>query len=125
MSARCLESARTPSSRYPLVRVGKRMVPEHRLVWEQANGPIPEGAFICHHCDNSRCVNLEHLYLGNALTNNRDSFRRMRHPDQHRQTCLHGHPLDGVKRHRDSVTRYCLTCNRDMVRAFREAQRAC
>ncbi len=36
----------------------------HRLVWEEANGPIPPKHEICHRCDIRCCINLDHLWLG-------------------------------------------------------------
>ena len=50
----------------------------HRLMWRLLNGPIPAGAYICHHCDNKKCANPDHLYLGNAQTNIQDAVRRGR-----------------------------------------------
>ena len=49
-----------------------------RYSWFLANGPIPEGAFICHHCDNPPCVNPAHLYVGDAKTNGQDASERGR-----------------------------------------------
>ena len=44
----------------------------HRVAWELANGPIPDGMCICHHCDNPPCCNVDHLFLGTKQDNSRD-----------------------------------------------------
>lgn len=50
----------------------RRGVLAHRLAWEKANGPIPEGLCVLHRCDLRRCINVEHLWLGTCADNNRD-----------------------------------------------------
>ena len=52
----------------------------HRVAWEKANGPIPEGLCVLHECDNPPCRNVEHLFLGTRVDNNADKMAKGRHP---------------------------------------------
>lgn len=39
----------------------KRMMMYHRYIWEEVNGPVPEGYEIDHICRNRNCCNPDHL----------------------------------------------------------------
>lgn len=50
---------------------GKRMG-AHRHAWELENGSIPEGLYVCHHCDNPTFVRPDHLFIGTCKDNMQD-----------------------------------------------------
>jgi hypothetical protein len=57
-------------------RYGQRRA--SRVAWELGRGPIPEGIYVCHHCDNPACINLDHLFLGTQKDNIADCISKGR-----------------------------------------------
>ena len=49
-----------------------------RLSWYLHFGEIRRGRYVCHHCDNKRCVNPKHLFVGTAQDNMDDCIRKGR-----------------------------------------------
>ena len=50
----------------------------HRAAWIAEHGAIPQGMHVLHKCDNRKCINLDHLFLGSNAENVADKVAKNR-----------------------------------------------
>jgi hypothetical protein len=102
---------------------GYRMA--HRVAWESSFGPIPDGLFVLHRCDNPPCVRPDHLFLGTNTDNVRDSVAKGRAANQRKTHCPNGHEYTADNTTVSQGRRNCRACRRSRPdpRGHRERDR--
>jgi len=73
---------------YPRIRWNGKVLSAHRVAYELHYGVAPGTKLVCHKCDNTYCVNPEHLFLGTIFDNNRDRSKKGRNA----KLCGERHP---------------------------------
>ncbi len=113
----CLEYTGYISARkYPVLRFGDGFQRGNRLVYKLAVGNIPEGLCVLHKCDNPKCLNPKHLFLGTHKDNNWDAINKGRDAGTSTQCrkkthCLRGHAFSGRNLRIDkNGSRVCRKC---------------
>lgn len=99
-----------------------------RVSWVIHNGEIPEGYLACHKCDNPKCCNPRHIFLGTNRENVLDSSSkgRTRNGNKGKTHCVKGHPLYGANlgfNGGDTHYRYCRACRYEWQRNRYAAQK--
>jgi hypothetical protein len=63
---------------YPRISLQGQTHALHRLVWTLKYGAIPPGMELCHRCDEPRCINPDHHFVGTHQANMADRRQKRR-----------------------------------------------
>lgn len=121
---------------YGTTRVDGKTKSTHRIAYELAIGPIPDGLCVLHRCDNRRCCRPDHLFLGTKGDNNRDASAKGRtalgdrnssraRPERHPRGTRHGmHKLTDDEVHAIRRNSAAGDTRTDLARRFHVTARA-
>jgi len=121
-------AARGGRLKYGMIVRNGHPIAAARFAWMMHHGrDWPARKLALHTCDNSVCVNPEHIEPGTQKKNIADCVARDRHFQASKTHCKSGHDLTGsnlvLKKIARGVTRVCAQCRRDHVKAFYERKR--
>jgi hypothetical protein len=102
---------------YGAFRYKSKVIDAHRMSYTLFKGPIPEGMLVCHTCDNRKCVNPDHLFIGTFKDNYQDAYKKGRISPP-KNEYLRKHPSLGAYR-RGCHCSECRELNRNRNRKYR------
>jgi hypothetical protein len=105
---------------YGQMTAAQRRWSAHRYFFVKYRGHIPPGMLVCHHCDNRKCVNPEHLFLGTFKDNTQDMMRKGRNKSPFKEICVRGHRMEGQNVYvSPKGKRNCRACQKERERKWR------
>ena len=78
----CWETLLDKNKTYPQIKINGKKHQLHRISYQIYMGKIPKGLFVLHKCDNPRCHNPNHLWLGTSSENMKDMVAKGRHKNK-------------------------------------------
>lgn len=110
---------------YSVVKFRGKTMAAHRMFYQIAVGPIPDGLVLDHLCMVKNCCNPSHL----EPVTSKENTRRAPTHNANKKACKRGHPLEGTNLFVDSGGfRQCRTCVREAGRLnmskYRQLRRA-
>lgn len=103
---------------YGAFKLNGKVIDAHRISYELHNGIIPNGMHVCHTCDNRKCVNPNHLFLGTYKDNHQDGVNKGRIINGWNTEKLKKHPSLGAYK-RGCRCEDCRLINKESVRKYR------
>lgn len=103
------------SEGYGIVSWRNRSRHIHTVVWEESEGPLPEGYETDHTCRTKDCFNLFHL----ELVTKRENVQRAVPFRVYTLVCSQGHRYSPENTYVWNGHRACKECRRDAVRRMR------
>lgn len=109
---------------YPSIGHNKKGWRGHRLVYTLVYGEIPIDMHVCHKCDNTLCLNPQHLFVGTRSDNMQDKLSKKRDHNQRKTHCPKGHEysLENTYNHPDG-SRKCHACMKAAAKKYDENNR--
>jgi hypothetical protein len=104
---------------YGRISVGGRSTLAHRAAYAAMIGPIPNGKFVLHRCDNPPCVNPQHLFIGDHAANAADKVAKGRQS----RGDAHGITMRGEKNGSSKLDADCVSQIRRLCASGRSQKR--
>lgn len=115
----CWEAPGTNRKNYPNWYFNGTKYGAHRLVKILTGHVFRSGEYALHKCDNRRCTNPDHIFIGTHLENIADMYKkgRSRNANKDKTHCLRGHEFNNQNTRfyiggNGRPARYCKVCHK-------------